>query len=172
MLPLLRAFLQIIMRHEGPEELPDSRLLLTITLMAYVLAQVPPALQVYGFSATAALAILIDVLMLISAVWAILRFAGHPGRYRRTLTALLGVTALLTVPLAPLNYWLGAFTGAGRAPAGPSIAILLLITWTLTVQAHIFSRALSRQFVIGLLVAVSYFIINYGVIWQLAPARQ
>ena len=38
MLPLLRAFLQIIMRHQGPEELPGSRLLLMITLLAYVLA--------------------------------------------------------------------------------------------------------------------------------------
>ena len=172
MLPLLRAFLQIIMRHEGPEQLPDSRLLVMITLMAYVLAQVPPAWQVYGSSATAVLAILVDVLMLISAVWAVLRIAGHPNRYRQTLAALLGTTALLTLPLALLNYWLGELTGAGRAPAGPSIAILLLITWTLTVQAHIFARALSRPFVIGLLVAVSYFIANYGVIWQFAPARQ
>jgi hypothetical protein len=170
MLALLRAFLQIIMRQLGPEDLPDSRLLLIISLVAYVLAQVPPALQVYGASGRAAGAIVIDVFMLVGAVWAILRIAGHPDRYRQTLAALLGTSALLTLPLVPLNFWLQMFTQAGHVPAGPSIAILVLITWSLTVQGHILARALSAQFVIGLLVAVGYFIVNYGVILQIAPS--
>jgi hypothetical protein len=171
MLPLFRAFLQIIMRRLGPEDLPDSRLLAIICLNAYVLSQVPPALQVYGASWITASAIAIDVLMLVGAVWALLRLTGHSQRYRQTLTALLGTNALLTLPLVPLNFWLERFTQAGHAPAGPSIAILLLITWSLTVQAHILARALSRPFVIGLLIAVGYFIANYALIWQLAPPR-
>ena len=170
MLPLLRAFFQIILRQLGPEDLPDSRLLLVLSLGLYVLAQILPALQVYGSTPTAALAIVIDVLLLVSAVWAVLRLAGHPSRYRQTVSALLGTGALLTVPLVPLQFWLQMFTQAGHAPAGPSLAILLLMTWSLTVQGHILSRALSAPFVIGLLVAVGYFIVNYAVIWQLAPA--
>jgi hypothetical protein len=170
MLPLLRAFFQIILRQLGPEDLPDSRLLLGISMGVYALAQIIPALQVYGATATAAIAILVDLLLLASAVWAVLRVAGHAHRFRQTLSALLGTGALLTIPLVPLNFWLQMFTQAGHTPAGPSLAILLLMTWALTVQGHILSRALSAPFVIGLLVAVGYFIVNYAVIWQIAPA--
>ena len=171
MFALLQAFFQIVMRRLGPEDLPDSRLLVLLTLVAYIAMQTLPAFQVYGWSPVVPEAVVIDVALLTSALWLLLRITAHADRYRRTLTALLGTGALLTLPLIPLNFWLQVFTQAGHAPAGPSIAILILLAWSLMVQGHILSRALSSSFAVGLLLSIGYFVINYGVILQLSPLK-
>lgn len=169
MFALLQAFFQIVMRRLGPEDLPNSRLLVLLTLVAYVTMQALSIFQVYGWSPVVPEAVVVDVALLTGALWLLLRITAHPDRYRQTLTALLGTGALLTLPLFPLNFWLQEFTQAGHAAAGPSIAILVFLVWSLTVQGHILSRALTSSFPVGLVLSVGYFIINLGVIRQLAP---
>jgi hypothetical protein len=169
---IFQAFLQLVLRRIGPEDLPDSGLLLGLAAAAYAATQAVAALQIYGPDVVVVKAVAADVVLLVLAVAVLLKAAGRPERLRRTLTALLGAGALLTVPLVPLNYWMQLFTHAGQAPAAPSIAILALLTWSLTVQGHIFSRALSTSLAPGLLVAVGYFVLNYALILQLAPVRR
>lgn len=170
MLALLEAFLQIVMRRRGPEDLPDSRFLLAFALGAYLLMQALVAAAFYGWSALALQAILIDVALLSGSYWLLLKFAGHPGRYGRTLTALAGTGALLALLQAPLVFFSGLTTAGGEAPIGPKLGLLMLLFWSIVVQAHITSRALSTSFGIGLAVALVYFIISYQVSGQLAPA--
>jgi len=170
MLALLEAFLQIVTRRRGPEDLPDSQFLLTLALGAYLLAQVPVAAVLYGWSGKALQAILLDATLLCGCFWLLLKFARRLGRYRRTLTALAGTGALLALPQAPLVFFSRMATAAGQVPVGPTLGLLVLLFWSIMVQAHITSRALSTNFGVGLAVALGYFIISYQVSGQFAPA--
>ncbi|CAG0940811.1 hypothetical protein GPROT2_01094 [Gammaproteobacteria bacterium] len=169
MLALLEAFLQIVLRRRGPEDLPDSRFLLGLTLAAYVLAQLPVAGIIFGPTATAAAAIAVDCALLSGVFWALLRFTGHAPRYRQTLTALAGTGALLALAQAPLVYLTKLAGAAGQTAAGPSLGLLALLLWSIIVQAHIAARALSGGYGVGLAVALVYFILSYEVSGMFAP---
>ena len=169
MLALLEAFLQIITRRRGPEDLPDSQFLTLVALGLYMLAQFPVAGVLYGWTARAVLAILADAALLVLAFWALLQVTHLSARYRRTLTALAGTGALLALPQAPLVYLSQAATAAGQPPVGPTIGLLALLLWSIVVQAHITARALSRSFAVGLAVAFGYFILSYQLSGQFGP---
>lgn len=166
MLALLEAFFNIIMRRRGPEDLPDSQFLMGGALAAYLLTQVPVAVMLYGWSASALLAIVADAALLALFFRALLQLMGRVTRYRRTLTALLGTGALLALPQAPLVFFSQLATAAGQTPLGPTLGLLALLFWSIVVQAHIASRAMSRSFGIGLAVAVAYFILSYQLSMQ------
>lgn len=169
MLALLEAFFQITTRRRGPEDLPDSQFLLNAAIAAYMLAQVPVAAVLYGWSGTALAAIVVDTVLLALCFWLLLNFTRHLGRYRRTLTALAGTGALLALPQAPLVFFSKLASAAGQAPVGPTMGLLALLFWSIVVQAHIASRALSSNFGVGLAVALGYFLLSYQVSGQFAP---
>lgn len=170
MLALIEAFLQIAMRRRGPEDLPDSQFLLVLALAAYVVAQLPVAILLFGWSGTAFAVIAADVALLCACFWVPLWYLGKPSRYRRTLTALAGTGALLALPQGPLVLASRAAQEAGAAPLLPTVGLLALLAWTIVVQAHVASRALSTGFGLGLAVALFYFILNFQVTGQIAPA--
>jgi hypothetical protein len=155
MLALLEAFLQIAMRRRGPEDLPDSQLLLAVALAAYLAAQVPVAFLLFGWSGRSLAAVVADLALLCACFWAPLWYVGKPARFRRTLTALAGTGALLSLPQVPLVLASRAAEEAGTVPALPTLGILALIAWTVVVQAHVAARALSARFGVGLAVALA-----------------
>lgn len=170
MLALLEVFFQIVVRHRGPEDLPDSQFLLGVTLLAYLLAQVPVGTAIYGWSAVALQAIAADTALLAVCFWLLLWFTHRMARYRRTMTALLGTGALLALAQTPLVFFAKFATVAGQVPVGARLGLLALLIWSVIVQAHIASRALSSPFGIGLVVALGYFLIEVLVSSEFAPA--
>lgn len=170
MFALLEAFFQIAMRRRGPEDLPDSSFLLYASLAAYMLAQVPVALEFYGRSMSSLLAILADTGLLALVFWLPLQFTRRTGRYRRTMTALAGTGALLSLVQAPLVFFSGMASTAGQPPVGATLGLLLLLIWSIVVQAHIAARALSSTFWVGLAVALVYFAVSSRVAGQFAQA--
>lgn len=170
MLALLDAFLQIALRRRGPEDLPDSRFLLRLALVAYMLAQLPVVAVLYGWTGAAMLAILMDTGLLALFFWLTLKLTRRIGRYRRTLTALLGTGALLALPQAPLVFFSKMATAAGQPPVGPTVGLLVVLFWSIIVQAHITARALSSNFGVGLAIALAYFILSYQVSGQFPQA--
>jgi hypothetical protein len=169
MLPILDVFLQITLRRRGPEDLPDSRFLLLMAGVVYVLAQGFLALPVYHSPLTLGRSLVIDLLLLCGCLWGLLRLTGHAPRYRQTLTAMFGTGALLGVCMLPFNYWLDLAAGADKAAFGPTIGLLAVVSWSLAVNGHIFSRALSAPFAAGLAIAIAYFFLNYLVFTQFGP---
>ncbi len=170
MLALLEVFFQIVTRRRGPEDLPDSQFLLSMALGAYMLAQVPVAAILYGATSTATLAIVADTALLAVCFWLPLTMTGRAGRYRQTLTALLGTGALLALPQAPLVFLSKVATASGQTPLGPTVGLLALLFWSIFVQAHIASRALSSSLGLGLAVALAYFVLSYQISGQFALA--
>jgi hypothetical protein len=167
MLPILDAFLQIALRRRGPEDLPASRFLLLVAGVAYVLSQAVLAAPVYDSATGLIRSLVLDLLLLCGCLWGMLRLTGHGQRYRQTLTAVFGTGALLSVCMVPFNYWLDA---AGKPAVAPTLGLLAVVSWSLVVNGHIFSRALSTPFAAGLAISVAYFFLNYLVFAQLGPA--
>lgn len=169
MLPILDAFLQIALRRRGPEDLPDSRFLLLVAGLAYVATQAILAASAYGSAGGLVRSLVLDLVLLCGCLWGLLRLSGHAPRYRQTLTAVFGTGALLSVCMVPFNYWLDVAGEPGKPALAPTLGLLAVVSWSLVVNGHIFSRALSRPFAAGLVISVAYFFLNYLVFAQFGP---
>lgn len=168
MLVIVETFLRIALRRLGPEDLPDSGFLLGLAVLAYLGCNFLAALPVIGAGPVLLRALAADFALLVGCVWLLLRLSGHGGRFRRTLTALLGTGALLQACALPFNWWLGA--AAGQPALAPTVGIIAVLLWSLVVNGHILARALSVPYAVGLSVSIAYFIINYLVSAQAGPA--
>ena len=169
MLVYVRTLFNIALRRLGPEDLPASSFLLGLTLVGYLVAQVPITWITYGPTNAVATTIAVSAAMLIGFLWVLLRLTGYPNRFRQALTALLGTSALLSLLLIPFSLWSQAMLDSERDNTLPGIGILGIIIWSLVIDGHILSRALSRPFVIGLLVAIAYFLLHSTILFELLP---
>jgi hypothetical protein len=169
MLDLINVFWQIACRRRGPEDVPDSRFLLWVMGGVYALAQVPISGPVYGFSFELILSVALEIGTLAACVGLLLRLANKVERFQQTMIAFLGVSALLSLFAVPFNF---IFRNQGQVIglfSVPLFAFLALIIWSIVANAHIFSRALSRSFPQGLVLAVCYFIFNVQMFQILLP---
>ncbi|MCE7903437.1 MAG: hypothetical protein DYH20_12525 [Gammaproteobacteria bacterium PRO9] len=170
MLPILDAFLQIVLRRRGPEDLPDSRFLLLAAAILYVISQCLLVLPVYKAVLPLARVLAVDILVLCAFLWLLLRLSAHLPRYRQTLTALFGTGAILGACMLPFYYWIYAVGPGAKGTFWPQLGMLAVISWSLLVNGHIFSRALSAPLAAGLAVSIGYFFLNFLVVSQVGSA--
>ncbi|MCC5793555.1 MAG: hypothetical protein JJT85_02335 [Chromatiales bacterium] len=168
MLAIINAYIAIALRRLGPEDLPASDLLLLATAAAYVFASLMLPLN-EGGQRLALLAI--NLALVCSFTLALLQFAGHPGRYRQTLTALLGTGTLLTFVLLPFQWLLVNQPPGGNAAILGTAGVLTVILWSIVINGHIFARALSAPFGAGLLVSIGYFFLGAFAVATLRPGQ-
>lgn len=170
MLAIVDAFMKIALRRLGPEHLPSSPFLLLLSGAAYALIQAAIAAPTYGFSIVLLRSLILDLALLVTCVWGLLQLIGRPARLRQTLTALLGTGALLSALLIPVIYW-WQFLADQESGRGVTMAIVVaVIIWSLVVNGHILSRALSAPYVVGIGIAVIYFLLNSVLLEQVAPS--
>ncbi len=169
MLAYVQALINIALRKSGPEDLPDSRFLLGLTLVVYLITQIPLALIAYGPNEIVARAVFVSLILLFVVVWVLLALTGHRARYQRTLTAMLGTSALLSALSTPVSLWRQSTLDAGTGVATPSTIIFAIMLWSIVIDGHIFSRALSRPFGIGLFIGIGYFLLHTTILFELMP---
>jgi hypothetical protein len=169
MFAYLTTFMKIALRRLGPEDLPDSQFLLWVTLVVYLLLQVPSGLIVYGATSILLLSIMISLVMLFVSLRILLIVTGNQSRFRQTLMAMLGTNALLTAVSLPFSVWRQATLTAEAPVALPSTIIIAILLWSLVVDGHIFARALSKPFGIGMMVSVAYFFLHASVLFEILP---
>jgi hypothetical protein len=177
-LALINAFWQVVLFREGPDSLPDSKPLLFIAATAYALTDCLIVFsselgQNWGELATLQLLLrmlvpaILDIALLLVSVTAALVYFGFPGRLRQTLIALLGATALLQLLTWPC-FVLLIFEQFSELWAVSILALVVMLLWSIAVFGHILSRAIARSFGFGMILAVSYFFVNYQM-FQLIP---
>jgi len=151
MFKLLQTFLDIALWRKGPQDLPASRFLATLVLLAYILASF---VQVYLFKLplrAAVLIIAVDVAMLAGWLWLVLAFFGRRQRFVQTVTALLGVGLLLTlvdIVVRALQLALGAGDLA-------DLWLLLRFFIMALIMGRIFMHALDRGLFTGMALTVA-----------------
>jgi len=154
---LLNVFLDICLLRAGPQALPASSFLLSVTALMGLLTGTIVIVDALGNVFTAFMAQLLDLLLLAMLLLTLLRLRGLESRFLQTATALFGCGALINLVTLPLPL-LTPEEGAGQQAAGPAFLLyLVLIIWALVVVGHIFRHALEIHLVRGILIAVGYF---------------
>jgi hypothetical protein len=170
-LALINAFWQVVLFRDGPESLPDSKPLLFIATTAYALtdclivfsselAKNWGELTTLQVLARMLVPAFLDIALLLVGVAVALFYFGFPGRLRQTFTALVGTTALLQVLTWPF-FMLLVFEQFSALWALAIMTLVVMLLWSIAVIGHILSRAIVRSFGFGVVLAVSYFFVNY-----------
>lgn len=155
---LIVLFIDICLFRRGPQDVPASRLLFGLALIAYlVVGELLLIVEADWFEA--ALQSLVEAGLLLGFFWAVLFLSGKASRFLQTATALLATDAIISTPGALfLQGW------AARPDARLfQMALFALMIWHIAVVAHILRQALSRPLVYGMAVAVFYIIATYQI---------
>jgi hypothetical protein len=164
MLRLITIWLGICLLRTGPQDVPVSRVLLWLSLAAYLLVSFILSLPGYP-SAVAARMAGVDLVLLVVFATVPLYLLDKAARIGQTLTALAGSGAL------PIIRVLFEGQDSGEIPPFAAMVWLILFGWSLLVVAHIMRHALSVPFAVGLGVAILYTLVAMQVIGTLFPAE-
>jgi hypothetical protein len=162
---LLQRFFEICLLRAGPQDLPVSRFLLWVSLLAYAAVGMVMSLQNLDV-ARAILLVAIDTALLATLLFALLWSRALLERYLQTLTALLGTGAILQLAALPILSWQQEGLGDETVTTALMIASLLLwiwLLWNMLVVGHILRHTLSTRLPIGVLLGLAYLFISYSV---------
>ena len=168
---LIRPFIDIAFFRQGPQTLPESRLLLVLALFAHAaLGMMLFALRMdtvtafkAGITGTALLVLLTVSLLMVN---------GLRTRTVRTLTALTGTDVVIGVIGLPVSVWLSTTSGAHAIDGIAGIAFVVMLIWNLAVAGHVLRHALSAPLPMGVVLALIFFVISVSVMNRLFPDIQ
>jgi hypothetical protein len=163
MLLLAKAFLDIALRRQTPAYLPASLLLLVSVACVAALTEVFGALLPPPPNGQIPLRIVLEVGMPLAFTWVLLACARRGARILQTATALLGVGALASLILYPLNSLIGVM-GEDKLMSLP-----IGVIWTavligyLLACAHIWRSALDSGLLLGIGISLGYLILSNSI---------
>ena len=137
---LIQAFTQIALLRRGPQDLPASRVLLALTMLAYfgvsfVVANLLPSLP--GWEVHPA----IEILFWLVWYFVLLRIAGRSERILQTTTAVIGFQAVLAAPLIISNWLLLRFLKDETWQLPVMLMWLMLFIWMVAANSHVVKAA-------------------------------
>lgn len=114
--------------------------------------------------------LLLDCGFFLAFVFVTLRLFRRERRFVQTATALLGTDVLFSIIGLPLALWARAVAVPADAASAPMLLRLLLLLWWVDVAGFIFSRALSRPYIVGIMFVVLYVMVSLSIRDLIAPA--
>lgn len=152
---LAKAFIDICLLRKGPQDLPNSSVLLTLCLIFYTLLDVLLTVQTRPFT-DALLVSLVDVGFLLLVTALILKQHRHIERLGQTMTALFGSGVILGILIFPLVY--GGVQNQHESWIQQIVILLFLVMviWNVAVLAHIVRHSISTSMGIGIIIAILY----------------
>lgn len=138
----------------GPQDLPASATLFTLTLVLYLLIST----IIGGFDLPperAFLSAVVDVALLLAMTRMILWARELWPRFQQTATALLGTGVLFGFVAVPLMWWQIQYERPMDAFV-PSLLMFALFIWNIAVVGHILRHALNTPFYIGVALSLLY----------------
>ena len=134
-------FMQIALLRRGPQDLPVSRALLTLTVCGYVAVNglvsvlMPP-------EASWPLSLAVDVLFTLAWYAALLQLAGRSERFLQTATAVFGFQSVLA-PLLIASEWIMRRYGQDTSWQLPiALGGLAVVVWLIAANSHVVKAAL------------------------------
>ena len=158
----LKVFLDIVLWRRGPQDLPNSGLLVILTLIAFELVNL---LQIALLGASAAelvLYLVIDPLLLMGGLWLVMRLFGRTERWPQTISALLGCSALLALVVSvPMVLLAGPRLATSPPPAAQLLALGMVVAFIL-VAGRIIQLATESNLLTGSAIATTYVVILHA----------
>lgn len=164
----LWSWLEQMLLRRAPQDDVLSYGALAGALSAYLLMDLLQAVSSSDWLVASTM-VLMDGLVMVVFTWAVLMLTGKLPRLVQTLTALAGTGALLGLLTLPLIYR-AAEAHSSEGPSGAMVmGWLVLLAWSIAVQAHIFRHALSTRYGIGLMLAGLHTVLIIGLLETLFP---
>lgn len=155
-LPAL-SFIRIMGLLSAPQDLPYSKSLLTRVLFIYLITGMLVLLPGTTDLFTAIVLMLLDLVMLTGFLKFCLYTRNTSARFLQTFLACLGVGILFQLLALPLVLVMNAGEEVSQANnALGGLFYLLLISWQVTVVAHILRHAMNMLMTLTLLLSFSY----------------
>ncbi len=138
---LIQLFTQIALLRRGPQDLPASLLLLTLTMIGYLVVNVvvsglmPP---LKGWEEHPA----IDIIFTFAWYFVLLRVAGRSERNLQTTTAVIGFQTVLSPPLIISEWLVLRFAHDQTWQLPVALMWLMLFIWLIAANSHVVKAAL------------------------------
>lgn len=158
---LIFRFLDICLLRAGPQDLPDSRFLLRLSIVLMIGVSLLLHYPARGLQ-QGMLEVLLDILLTVGLLFAALRWQGKLTRFRQSLTALMGTNALLALFAMPFAYRMIAANNSGENAFVALQFFLLILVWNITVTAHIVRHTFAIHLGYGFLVSIGYLMLYWG----------
>ena len=150
--PLARLYFDIALWRRGPQDVPASAVVLSLTVVAYVVISLL-AIRAADFAIPVpansprqpgVLLIVADVILIGVWYWLLLLWSGRRERWTQTLAAIFGCSAWLAPP-SVLTSQLVLMASGGGLQLLALILTLVLLVWGMLINAHILRHALERS---------------------------
>ena len=165
MLPLIKTLYDITLLRKGPEDIPRSFLLFSVTIALWLFAAMITVVLIDYFDQNDfAIAVFSAVISVLCYV-AVLASTGHTSRYLQTLSAIIGCGALISMVSVAGIVLLTPFLGAGLA----GIAAMIILFWSVPVKGHIIARAIGQHWYTGIVIAMVIFLIQVAITSAMTP---
>lgn len=156
---LFRMFVDIAVWRRGPQDLPVSVTLAWVVAAIYAFAS---ALQIgmmgWGLRSSLLL-VLLDLALQAAWLWGLLAFFAKRPRFLQTVTAFLGVSALLTIVDVAINSLMHLMGASDTNPSNPwpmlHLGLVLLLLGRVLQQALERSLFLSMSLTLVIMITVS-----------------
>src|SRR5579859_5032359 len=133
---LIRLFAQIALLRRGPQDVPASPLLLTLTVLGYFLVNFAVGTVLPPFGPWLA-HLCVDVVFMLVWYALLLYLVRRPERFLQTTTAVYGFQAVLS-PLSVATVWLTRRIEQDSVWQFPATLLsLALLIWIITANSHI-----------------------------------
>lgn len=163
---LIKQFLYICLMNKGPQDLPWSRGLLHVSLLAYLFSGFLSMLATTPFD-QALLVMLADLAVLLLYAWLCLKAFNKTSRFVQMATAMTGVGAVFQIIAWPLMAYID--NQAEAVAPGMSLLLLLIVGWNLAVYAHIFRESFNVRMLSAFVLTLTYAVITVSVRQLLFP---
>ncbi len=159
MLPLIKTLFQILTLRQGPDAIPRSWLLLSMSVALWVFSALAGLALIDRFSDTDFFLGLFSGLIAIACYSALVVFSGRGARLLQTVSAIIGCSALIFLAFVAEYVLFMPFLGATIT----GFVATLILFWSVPVEGHIIARAIDRHWYIGIMIAVAVFCLQYVV---------
>ncbi len=166
---ILLTFFDICRLRLGPQDIPASRILLSLVLFSYIVVGIVlSSVKLDLFDAI--LFSLVESISSIMIIGSLLYIAKKIARFYQTLTALAGTDTLFGSARVPLIYWLAQLQSIDSFIASfLFVSLLALVIWNLIVYAHILRNTLEVTFSIGVILTVVSSLLSTSILYQIFP---
>lgn len=156
MFEIVKLFLEISFLKKGPQDVPYSKWLFQFSMLLYIVTGFF-ILYLSTDLVNAVSQLAVEVILILSFTWGLLKISGDSKRYIQSVTALFGTDAVVSFFALPV---LGALVSS-QGSKWAFILLLFAMIWHLVVTGHIYHHVLSKSFSFGLGVAFLYILFSY-----------
>jgi len=161
----IKTLFGIITIRKGPDAIPYSWLLLNVATAMWFLPLLALVAVVQDFGRSSVVVLVASWALSLACYAAVIMLAGYRHRLLQSLTAIIGCGAIIFLAQVTSLVLLSLLLGAVFA----QLAVYLLLFWSIYVKGHIISRAINRDWYVGLVIAIAVFLLQYAFSTAVSP---